>query len=299
MEKHAAVLDPDEGQIAAPADPLARAPDVTVVTVSTNEADVLDICLSSVLENKVDMECIVVNNASTDRTDELLASKYRDNRVMVVNNSARRSLAENCNIGLRKARGRYVLLLNPDTRLLPDTLETMVQFMDAHVDSAVATCRLLNRDGSSQDHIRRFPTPWRVLIRLLGMDKLFPNYRAVREYLMRDMDRTKTQEVEWFILAFFFVRKSAAEKIGFLDEKFLRPYYCEDTEWCYRARLHGYRNYCVAETATFHDYQQGSRKKIGRLTFIHIANNLLLYQKLAVLRLRKGLSLRTGRVEPQ
>ena len=296
MEKHAPVLGASQSRIVVPVH-LLKAPKVTVVTVSTNEADVLEVCLDSVLRSKVNMECVVINNASTDRTSELLAHKYRDARIRVVNNPARKSLSENCNIGLRQARGEYVAILNPDTELMPDTLETMCRFMDGHKEVAFATPRLFNRDGSAQDHIRRFPTPWRVLLRLLAFDKLFPNYGVMRQYLMKDLDRTQTQEVEWFILAFFFVRRSALEKIGLLDERFMRPYYCEDIEWCYRARFYGYRNYCVAEASAFHDYQQRSRKKLGRLTLVHAVNNLLLYQKLAVLHLKRNWSVLTGRAQ--
>lgn len=279
MEKHAAVLDAGKDPVV----PRAKAttpPDVTVIVISTNEGELLDACLTSVLQSvDVTFECLVFNNASRDNTAALMRDKFTDERITCLTNQRKLGFIENNNIGLRRAKGRYVLLLNPDTRVHPDTLSTMVHFMDIHPKGAVATCRLTYRDGTPQANVRRFPTPLTYFYRITMLDKLFPDHDVVKRYLLEDLNLSYTQDVDWFITAFFFMRRSIVDEIGPLDEKLMQPFYCEDLEWCYRSKLHGYRNYYVADASIVHDYQQTSRKKIGKLTFVHVCNILRFYQK--------------------
>ncbi len=263
--------------------------DLTVIIISTNEADSLDRCLASVFQNKARFECIVFNNACTDQTKYLITEKYKDDRLSVIDNTTKKGFIENNNVGLEKASGRYVLFLNPDTIVQPDTFDVMIRFMDAPPDAAVSTCRLFYPDGSIQKTVRRFPTLLTYVYRIPPLDRIFRHHKAPERYLMDQMNRNKTQEVDWFITAFFFMRKSVVDEIGPLDKRLLQPFYIEDLEWCYRARLKGYRNFYVAETSVVHEYQQTSRKKFSRLTLVHFCNVLLFYRK-------HGWSILTGRM---
>jgi GT2 family glycosyltransferase len=277
MEKHAAVLDSVEG----PVSPLKAldVPDLTVITISTNEGSLLDPCLASVFKSDVRFECIVFNNASSDGTASLLREKFADPRLRVVTNPSKKGFIENNNDGFRLARGRYVLLLNPDTVVQPDTFKKMIDFMDTHPRAAVATCQLRNLDGTRQHNVRRFPTPLTYFYRILQLDKAFPHHRTVGKYLLSDMQWSETQPTDWFITAFFFMRKSVIDAIGPFDQSLLQPFYCEDLEWCYRSRINGYKNYYVADTSILHHYQQTSRRKIGRLTAVHLFNILVFFRK--------------------
>ena len=247
-------------------------PDVSVIIISTNEAAELGPCLASVLVSEVELEVIVFDNASTDATSDLLASNNRDIRISDVTNERKLGFIENNNKGIEMAKGRYILLLNPDTVVQPETLTTMVRFMDSHPGAAVATCRMLYPDGSYQAHVRRFPTPTTYFWRISHLDRLIPGLRSVERYLMHDLPHDRPSEVDWFISAFFFMRKEAIERIGTLDKTLLQPFYCEDLEWCYRARLKGYKNYYVPKTAITHVYRQSSSKRFGRLSLIHFCN---------------------------
>jgi GT2 family glycosyltransferase len=246
--------------------------DISVVIISTNEGVELHPCLASVLASTADFEVIAFDNASTDHTADLLARTYRDSRVTVVTNPAKLGFIENNNRGIELAKGRYVLLLNADTVVKPDTLAAMVAFMDGHADAAVATCRLLYPDGAPQAHVRRFPTLGSYFWRITHLDRLFPRLRSVERYLMNDLRHDRPVEVDWFITAFFCMRREAIDRIGALDRTLLQPFYCEDLEWCYRARLAGYRNYYVPEVAITHVYRQSSSKRFGRLSMVHLCN---------------------------
>ncbi len=254
-------------------------PDVSVVMISTNEAAELDACLPSVLANRADFELIVFDNASSDQTAALLAGKFRDPRLRVVSNPRKLGFIENCNHGIELARGRYVLLLNPDTVLQADTLERMVRYMDGLPDAAVATCRLLYPDGSHQMHVRRFPTPWTYFWRISRLDRVLPRPKAVERYLMDDLRHDRPVEVDWFITAFFFMRRAVIDEIGSLDKSLLQPFYCEDMEWCYRARLSGYKNYYLPELAIEHAYRQTSSKRFNRLSLVHLCNIAIFFWK--------------------
>lgn len=264
-------------------------PDITIIVISTNEGTELDSCLASLLESHAGFELIVFNNASVDQTSDLLERKYRDGRILVVTNRAKLGFIENCNKGIELATGRYVLLLNPDTILKPDTLANMVSFMDTHPDAAVATCRLLYPDGSHQAHVRRFPTLQSYFWRISHMDGLLPHLTSVKRYLMNDLSHDKPIEVDWFITAFFFMRKQTIDRIGALDKTLLQPFYCEDLEWCYRARMNGYKNYYLPNAEITHVYRQSSSKRFGRLSLVHLCNIVIFFWK-------HRISLMTGKV---
>ncbi len=254
-------------------------PDISVIVVSTNEAAVLASCLRTLFQNTAHFEVLVFNNACTDETASLLETEFKRDELIVIHQSIKKGFIENCNEGILKARGRYILLLNPDTEVQKDTLLTMQKFMDSHPQVAVSTSRMKYLNKQIQWNCRRFPKLWTYFLRILHLDKVFPSLGAVQKYLMQDIDHQVTQPVDWFISAFFFMRKSVIEKIGILDPKLKQPFYCEDLEWCYRAKREGFQNYFVAETEILHHYRQSSRKGINFLTWVHLHNIGMFYLK--------------------
>ena len=257
--------------------------DVSIITVSTNEAEDLERCLPSILcdHDGLEVEVLVVDNASTDSTPEILA-RYPEIRVLRV--EERRGYIENNNLALPEARGRYILSMNADVVLEPGTLAHMVRFMDRHPDAAVSACRLMFGDGSLQLTCRQFPTPLIYLARLPHFLSWIPALRGLkdnnisRRYDLRDEDHTVTREVDWVITAFFLMRRQVVEQIGVFSQKLRQPFYLEDVEWCFRARLAGYRAYYVGEVWSTHFYRQSSTKKLGRLSFVHLANTLIFFR---------------------
>lgn len=255
--------------------------ELSIIIISTNEGHYLDRCLESIFSrpHSFDFECIVIDNGSSDSTWSLITEKYKDPRIVPVKNSRKLGFIENNNIGIKRAQGNYILLLNPDTVLKPDTLEKMIDFMEHTPDAAVATCKIFFPTGEIQHNVRSFPTPLTYFIRILHIDKVLPNLKTVRKYLLKDFDRDKTSQVDWFITAFFFMRKKAIDLLGILDETLTQPFYCEDLEWCFRAKISGWKCYYVPATDIIHDYQQDSRKRINRLTFVHLTNIFKFFRK--------------------
>lgn len=257
--------------------------DVTIITVSTNEAHDLELCLPSLLVDHggLEVEIIVVDNASTDATPEILA---RHPEIQVLRVEQRGGYIENNNLALPKARGRYILSMNADVVLEPGTLAHMVRFMDRHPEAAVSACRLMFGDGSLQLTCRRFPTPLIYLARLPHFLSWIPFLRGLRgnaisrRYDLRDEDHNVTRQVDWVITAFFLMRRSVVEEIGVFSKDLKQPFYLEDVEWCFRARLAGYLVYYVGEVWATHFYRQSSIKKLNRLSFVHLANTLIFFR---------------------
>lgn len=259
--------------------------DLSVIIVGTDEKPLLRKCLDSIYGETHDfqLEVLVVDNASTDGTGELLRQHFPG--VTVLRTERRGGYIENNNLAINRARGRYLLSMNADVVIAPGTLAHMLAFMDAHPDAAVAACRLVFEDGSLQLTCRQFPNPWIYFGRLphflgwiAGLKKIGPS-AAVRKYLMLDYDHQTTRTVDWMISAFFMMRRSVVEEIGPFAAYLVQPFYLEDVDWCFRAHLAGYRAYYVPEVSAVHLYRQGSVQGLNKLSFVHMANIVIFFWK--------------------
>ena len=105
---------------------------------------------------------------------------------------------------------------------------------------------------------------------------------------MKDFDHASTRCVDWVLSALFLMRRSVIEQIGGLDNKLFQPYYLEDVEWCFRARINGFKAYYVPEVYAIHYYRRESVKKFGKLSLVHLLNILYFFNK-------HGLSLLLGK----
>src|SRR5207245_4076667 len=132
------------------------------------------------------------------------------------------------NQALRLAQGRYLLLLNPDAFVSPETLSTMLHYLDNHPDVGCATCRVELGDGRLDLACRRlFPTPERALYRMIFLSRLFPSSRRFGQYNMTYVDEWKETEIDQPCGAFMMVRATVADQVGLLDERYFM--YGEDT----------------------------------------------------------------------
>ena len=259
--------------------------DVSIIVVGTNERHHLEKCLASIRQSKTtySVEVIVVDNASSDGTYEMVKATYPG--VRLIRLEEKKGYIHNNIMATQQSRGRYVLLLNSDIELMPDTLQRMVDFMEKTPDAAVSSSRLLFEDGTLQLTCRKFPTPLIYLSRLphffrwIKAGKRFSNHALVRDYLMLDVDHTKTRSVDWVLSALFLMRRSAMDKIGGLDPNLFQPFYLEDVEWCFRAKINGYKTYYVGEAHAIHYYRRDSVRKFGRLSIVHMLNILYFFNK--------------------
>jgi GT2 family glycosyltransferase len=225
-------------------------PDLTISIVNTDNRAMLVRCLR-VLEQpapKLALELFVVDNASTDGSAELLGREFP--HVRVLENSERLGFAASHNRALAQGTGRYLIILNDDTAVLPGCFETMVRFMDAHPDAGACGAQLLNPDGSLQRTANRFPTLLFGIFEALALNRLLPNNPIWRHNIYADWDRTTAREVDAVSGAALLIRQEALAQIGLLDPNFF--IYSEEIDWCYRLHQRGWKVYYLPEARITH-----------------------------------------------
>jgi len=226
--------------------------DISIVIVNYKTKDLTLQTLNSVFKAeppKGKMEVILVDNASEDGTPAIVGKKY--SQVKIIKSPDNLGFAGGNNLGLRQAKGRYILLLNSDTIINKNTLTTMVKFMDANPQAGLSTCRidLLNGKIDPASH-RGFPTPWAALTYFSGLEKLFPHSKIFSQYHQGWKDLTKVHEIDSPVGAFFFLRKKALDQVGLLDEQFFM--YGEDIDLAFRIKKAGWKVMYVPLTNITH-----------------------------------------------
>ncbi|MDI6785916.1 MAG: glycosyltransferase family 2 protein [bacterium] len=267
--------------------------DVSVIIISHNHAHFLTPCLESLYKHtkEVTFEVFLIDNKSDDDTVEVIKNNFKD--VILIENKKRYSFAKNNNIGIKKSKGRYVLLLNPDTTLSDNVLKMMVDFMKEHKEAGIAACKLLNPDGTVQDSCRMFPTPQAILFRGFRLDRWFKNVKFYQRYLMHDFNHNELREIDWALGAFLFVRREVIEEIGIMDESY--PLYYEDIDWCYRVKRCDWKVYYVPHVSIIHHYLRTSAKSfINKKKIMHLISIFHFYNKHALSMLKTSLFKRNG-----
>lgn len=214
--------------------------DLSLVIVSFNTKEILDECLKSVQKaaKNLQTEIFVVDNNSSDGTAQMVKKNHP--WVKLIANRTNLGFSKANNQALAKARGQYILVLNPDTKLAPDTITKMMDFLKKHQDVAVATCRVELANGAlDRDCRRHFPSPWRAFCHFTGLSKIFPGSKIFDQYYMGYLSPNTEHEVDACAGAFMFIRKSKMDKVGLFDEDFF--FYGEDLDWCWRFREAGYK----------------------------------------------------------
>ena len=240
--------------------------DISIVVVHYESPTELDDCLRSiaVASASLPVEVFVVDNASKSFAADAVSRALPD--ATVVRNSSNVGFSRAANQGLRQASGRYLLLLNPDTVLAPDSLERMVEYMDAHPDVGLATARLTLADGRLDLACRRsFPTPIRSFYRLTLLSRLFPKSRRFAQYNLTYLDDMLETEIDAPCGAFMIVRSHIREQVGLLDERYFM--YGEDLDWSYRIKQAGWKVMYAPVTTVTHLKRTSSGK--SRTMTIH------------------------------
>ena len=247
----------------------ATAPDLdlSVVIPSYNTRELMEQALRTVQEASgggLGVEIIVVDNASHDGSPEMVAESFPDVELIV--NEANLGFAAACNQAFRRVRGRYILLLNSDTIVRPDTLRRLVEFLDQHPEAGAAGCKILNPDGTLQLESRRgFPTPAGALYKLAGLSRLFPQSRRFGHYNLTYLDPEQVSEVDALSGSCMMVRRDVLEQVGLLDEAYFM--YGEDLDWCYRMRQAGWIIYYTPNAEIIHFKGESGRSEQLRVEF--------------------------------
>lgn len=220
---------------------------VTAVIVTYNSEDVITSCLEALSKVAPEVSTVVVDNASSDRTVDLVRAR---GVARLITNNKNRGFAAAVNQGVRETGGGdFILVLNPDTELLT-AIDSLVESTER---LGLAAGRLLDADGTTQAGftIRRFPTPLSLAYELLGINRLWPSNPVNRSYRYLDRDLDQPGPVDQPAGAFLMFRRDVWAKLGGFDEQFY-PVWFEDVDFCRRAVDAGYEIAYVPSVAARH-----------------------------------------------
>ena len=233
--------------------------DISLIIVPRNGEQLLRDCLESLpcACEGIAWEAIVVDNGSTDGSSEMVEKEFPEARL--VRNTENLGFTRANNQGIEIAGGRYLVLLNNDTKSQPESFTKAVRYLDENADVGAAGLKLLNADMTRQLSCRRFPTFQQALFnRYSLLTRLFPNNSYSANYLMTDIDDDKIHDVDWVSGACLIFRRDVLDAIGGLDERFFM--YSEDVDYCLRVWQAGFRVIYLPISNVIHYIGQTSAK---------------------------------------
>lgn len=246
--------------------------DLTVIIVNYNVKEFLANCLQSVdrASKHLRTEIFVVDNASTDKSVDFLTPRFP--HVTFIQNNVNVGFGKANNQVIPRARGRYTLLLNPDTLLQEDTLDTLARFMDRQPKAGACGCKILNPDGSFAAESRRsVPTLSSALYKAVGLTALFPRHSRFGRYYMGWLDEEKTASIPVLSGSFMFFRTHVLQEAGGFDERFFM--YGEDIDLCCRVTRAGHSIWYVPDTSIIH--YKGESSKRDDFTYNKVFNEAM------------------------
>jgi GT2 family glycosyltransferase len=244
--------------------------EVSIVVVTHNQHDLLRQCLRSVLValERVDGECIVVDNASTDATPKVMEEEFPG--VRYVRNTANVHYTRAVNQGMRAGRGDFYLLLNDDTELDPELLRTLLAFMHSHPQCGAVGPRFL-APGTREVQVsaQRLPTPFLEVMRLTGLAWYLRERAWARGLQLSYPEPLPTRRVGWSCGGALFVRASVMQALDYHDERYL--FYCDETDLGRRLADAGWQVWYDADTWLLHHHGASTVKTDRRVRFELIA----------------------------
>jgi len=222
-------------------------PKLRIIIVNWNSGSQLSDCIESILSygSVGDVEVVVVDNGSTDHSADFLANHPE---ITLLAAGTNLGFAKACNLGAADANTKFLLFLNPDAALLPETLQKSLAYMEnaANADVGICGVQLLDKLGNVARSCARFPTPMGFCAHALGLDRLFPQIG----HFMSDWPHDQTSQVNHVIGAYFLVRSKIFKQLDGFDENFF--VYLEDLDFSCRAKEAGWHSVYVADTQAFH-----------------------------------------------
>lgn len=221
--------------------------DVSVIVVSFNTIKMTKIALGHLFgsHHNYELEVYVIDNASNDHSAAILRAEYPD--ISLIENNKNVGFGRANNQALPYINSRYVLLLNTDAFMEPDTIAKTVQYMDANLECGILGVRLLGRDGVLQPSCRFFPTPWNIFLNRTGLKRIFKDAR-----LMDDMswDHASVRDCDWVPGCYFLIRREVIDQVGLFDSRYFLYY--EEIDLCFAAKKAGWNVTYFPYTSVVH-----------------------------------------------
>jgi len=235
--------------------------DISIIIVNYNGGTLVEPCIESIFENppKDEFEIIFVDNNSSDGSIERIKEKFP--QLVFIAKASNLGLAKSFNEGLSVAKGKYLLSLDNDTRILPGALQALVDYMKNNPQTGATGSLLLNSDMTPQRTFRLKPSGLNAIFgRRSLLTRLWPSNPISRKYLMDDQQGSDLPfYVDWVSTAALMISREAYEKAGGLDEEFF--VYWVDADWCDRIKKAGFSIAAVPASKVIHDENLKAKRR--------------------------------------
>jgi GT2 family glycosyltransferase len=258
--------------------------DLSIIIVNYCTYDLTKKTITSVMnkDHPFSYEIYIVDNASHDGSFEKLEKDFQeqsnDGLIKFIASSKNNGFAYANNLALKKARSKYVLLLNSDTLILNDCLTKCLDYIENDESIGALGCKVTLPDGKLDKACRRsFPTFSVSFYRMVGLSNLFPKSKRFGKYNLSYLDEDETYEVDSLMGAFMLVRTTVINEVGLLDEQFFM--YGEDIDWCYRIKKASWKIVYYPESKIVHFKGASSKNNRTKFTIEFYRSMYIFYNK--------------------
>lgn len=257
--------------------------DLSISMISFNTKQYLKNCLNSILENtkNLNFEILLVDNGSKDGSAEMVQKKFP--KVKIIKNRQNLLFIKAHNQNLRRAKGRYFLLLNEDALIGSNVFEKMIKFLDKNPKIGLASCRQVDEFAKTDNTCSSFPIPASELLESSPIFRMIVKpfqkqaQKLLADYRYSGWDRKSTRSVDVLPGSFIIGRKKLIEKIGYLDEDLL--FFYGEADYCQRAKKTGYQIYHNAQVSFVHLGSRGLKKLPSFTRYQILEHDILVYYK--------------------
>ncbi len=231
--------------------------DISIVIVNYKSKGLTLNCVKSITEadfGHLEHEIIVIDNNSGDQLGEILAWQHPG--VIFIQSSVNQGMGGGNNIGIKRAQGKYIVVMNPDTLAFKDTFIKLYEFMEANPRVGIAGPKQFNPDRTVQESRYRFPRILTLLYRRTFLGRLPFAKIALKHFLMEDISKEEVHDVDWLLGSCLFIRAHALKEVGVFDERFFL--YFEDTDLCRRFWIKKWRVVYVPDAYIIHNHNRAS-----------------------------------------
>ena len=254
--------------------------DISIIIVSYNTASMLRKSISALNSalTGISSKLIIIDNASHDESVPFIREHFP--AAQLIENKANVGFGRANNQALELINSRYVLLLNTDAFIEPDSIKKTIAHMDTHPDCGVLGVHLIGQEGDLQPSCRYFPTPLNVFVARTGLQRFFPCTKMVDDMAW---DHASVRECDWLPGCYYLIRREVIDQVGLFDPRYFL--YCEEVDHCKRVKQAGWKVVYYPHTTVVHIGGE-SAKSVAKLntasrqiSTLQIESELLYFRK--------------------
>lgn len=250
---------------------MSNSPKLSITIVNYNQKYFPRLCVEALKKSKTDFEFEIIfcDNNSHDESLDYLKKIAKEGSIKLVEPGKNLGYGSGHNFAARHAKGKYILILNTDITVEPDTLQILVDYLDKHHDVGMVGPKLIYHNGEIQQSCRRNFKFFDLFIKRSFLKKIWPFKQRYKKYIMGDFNHNSTQEVDLITGAFMMIPRSVFDKVGGFDERYFL--FMEDFDLCRKVHKAGHKVVYYPEAKAVHYHKRLSEGSFFKLLFSKIS----------------------------